>query len=177
MKHTTFYLLLFLMLFSFTSCEKLDDLLTFDVKDSTTFTIPSVTGINAPISIPAPTIKSSSTNAFKNNNTNASLVKNVTLKELTLNLESPATRTFNFLKSIEIYISATGEKEVLLASIHDIPSSVGKILNLVPSGNKLDVYIKKESYNIRTVVEVREIPGEDITVKADLVFQVTANTL
>lgn len=159
------------------SCDKLDELLTFDVKDSGTFTIPSYTGISAPVSIPVPTITSSASKTFENNNTHASLVKNVKLKELQLNIESPQSKTFKFLKSIEIYISAEGENEVMLASIYDIPVTIGSELILDPTGNNLDTFIKKESYSLRTVVEIREIPGQDITVRSDMVFQVTANAL
>ncbi len=166
-----------LIMVSLLSCDKLDQLLTFDVKDSVTFTIPSSTGINLPINIPVPTIESSASSTFKNNNTHASLVKNVALKELKLNLIDPENKTFKFLKSIEIYISAVGEKEVLLASTYDIPVSIGNTLTLSPSGNKLDAYLKKESYTIRNVVEIREVPGGNITIKADMVFQVTADPL
>lgn len=172
-----FWFLSFFLIATLFSCEKVKELLTFEVHDSAVFTIPSLTGINSPLSIPVPPIKSSSSQAFENNNTKASLVKDVVLKELTLHITDPEDKTFKFLKSLEIYITADGEKEILLASKYNIQESSGQTLSLDPTGSKLDPYLKKDSYSIRTVVEVREIPGEDVTVQADLVFRVTADPI
>lgn len=158
------------------SCDKIDKLLTFNVSDTAVFTIPSSTGINLPLSIPVPTITSSASKTFENNNTHASLVKNVVLQDLKLTIQNPSSKTFKFLKSIEIYISAPGEKEVLLATLYDIPTTAGNSISLNSAENKLDAYLKKDSYSISTLVEVREVPGENVTVKADMRFSVTANT-
>ncbi|MDQ3393441.1 MAG: hypothetical protein M3512_04935 [Bacteroidota bacterium] len=177
MKNKIVFIPILLLIITLLSCDKLDQLLTFDVKDSATFTIPSSTAINLPINIPVPTIQSSASSTFKNNNTNASLVKDVFLKDLTLNLTDPDDMTFRFLKSITIFISAAAEKEVILASITDIPLTTGNTLTLTPSGSKLDVFLKKDSYNIRNVVEIREVPKSSITIRADMVFQVTADPL
>lgn len=160
-----------------TGCDKIDDLLTFNFKDSTTFTIPSVTGIDSPVNIPVPPIKSSSSEEFENNNTKASLVKDVILKELTLEIEDPQGKGFGFLKSIEIFISTEETAEVMLASKYNIPDDQGDILVLDPSGAKLDEYIKSDFYNLRTEVKVKEIPGQEVTVKADMTFRVTADPL
>ena len=175
MKNLSKYLAGALLIFF--SCEKIENLLTFDVKDSTEFTIPSFTGINSPLSIPVPPVRSSSNQAFENNNTNANLVKDVSLKKLNLQIIAPEEKSFKFLKSVEIYISAEGEEEIMLASKYDIPTAIGNSLDLETTNHKLDAYIKKDSYDIRTVVEVREIPGQDVTVKADMTFKVTADPL
>lgn len=159
------------------SCEQIENLLTFEIEDSIEFTIPSATVINSPISVPTPPIQSSSTQTFENNNTKASLVKNVSLKELNLKIIDPETKTFKFIKSIEIYISAEDVAEVLLASKYDIPEDVGNTLMLDTSGEKLDDFIKKGQYDIRTVVQVKEIPGQDVTVNAKMVYKVTADPL
>ena len=163
--------------FLITSCKKVEDLLTFKVHDSSSFTIPSITGIDSPVSIPVPPVESNSQQTFENNNTAASLVKNVVLENLTLTITDPAAKTFQFLKSIKIYISADGEQEILLAHKDNIPAEINSVLEMDPEGNKLDPYIKKDTYNLRTVVEVKEIPGQDVTVRADMVLRVTADPL
>lgn len=159
------------------SCEQINDLLTFEIKDSTEFTIPSFTVVSSPISIPVPPIESSSSQAFENSNTNASLVKDVLLKELNLEILDPEAKSFGFLESIAIYIAAEDVDEVLLASKYDIPEDVGSTIMLDTSGEKLDEYIKRGNYTLRTVVKVKEVPGEDVTVNAEMVFKVTADPL
>lgn len=176
MKNTIAAVLIFFLILPF-SCKQIEDLLTFEIKDSAQFTIPSFSVVNSPISIPVPPVESSSTQTFENSNTNASLVKDVILKELNLEIIDPQTKSFNFLQSIEIYIAAEDIDEVLLASKYDIPENVGNTLILDTSGEKLDEFIKKGRYTLRTVVQVKEVPGEDVTVKADMVFKVTADPL
>ncbi len=176
MKKNSVVLFIVLSIFA-ASCEQIENLLTFEIEDTIEFTIPSSTVINSPISIPTPPIQSSSTQTFENNNTNASLVKNVSLKDLNLKILKPETKTFRFIQSIEIYISAEDVEEVLLASKYNIPENVGNTLILDTSGEKLDNYIKKGQYDIRTVVQVKEIPGQDVTVDAKMVFKVTADPL
>lgn|SRR5690606_3151108 len=168
--------LIFILLLC-SGCDKIEDLLTFEVRDTTTFTIPSITGINSPIEIPVPPIESSSSEDFENNNTEAALVKDVILKELSLEIIDPEDKGFGFIKSIEIYISTKDEAEVMLASKYNIPVDQGNTLVLDPSGAKLDPYLKSDLYNLRTSVQVKEIPGRDITVEAGMTFRVTADPL
>lgn len=176
MKNTIATLIIFLSVFTF-SCKQIEDLLSFEIKDSTEFTIPSFSVVSSPINIPVPPVESSSSQTFENSNTNASLVKDVILKELSLEIIDPQTKSFSFLQSIEIYIAAEDVAEVLLASKYDIPENVGNTLILETSGERLDEFIKKGRYTLRTVVQVKEVPGEDVTVKAEMVFKVTADPL
>ena len=102
-------LFLFLISLSILSCKKTHDLFTFDVNDTSNFTIESQYGINLPFSVPTPDINTSSEKEFENNNTKASLVKEIILKKLTLTITSPDGETFKFLKNITLYISADDE--------------------------------------------------------------------
>jgi hypothetical protein len=46
---------------------------------------------------------------------------------------------------------------------------------LTPTSEKLDKYIKASSYKLRTEAVIKESLTTDITVKADMKFQVTAD--
>lgn len=157
-------------------CEKVDELLTFSLNNEVTMQIPASTLLDLPVSIPTPDVTTNSQQTFQNNKTKASLVKDVKLREIKLTITAPASKTFSFLKSIHIYISSGQNDEKLLASLDDIPANVNNI-TLTPTGEKLDQYIKASSYKLRTSIVTRETLTQDVEVRADLKFTVTAAPL
>lgn len=166
----------FVCLFAFYGCKEVDDLLTFTISDQVTMTVPSNSPFNLPVEIATPDVTTNSSQKFANNNTQASLVKDVKLQELIMSIQSPAGKTFSFLKSIQIYISTTSGNEILLASLDNIPTSVTSI-SLTPTREKLDTYAKASSYKLRTSIVTRETLTQSIDLKTDLKFRVTAAPL
>lgn len=156
------------------SCSVVDQLLTFTISDQTTITIETGFPIGTAISIITPEVTTNSSAEFENNNTKANLVKDVKLKELTLTLTDPANKTFSFLKSIHIYISTDANDEIELAYKEDI-NSTSNTLTLTTTTEKLDKYIKASSYKLRTKAVTKETIAQDITLKADMKFRVTAD--
>jgi hypothetical protein len=158
------------------SCDKLDELLTFTVTDHTTITIEGNSVMDLPLQLPTPDVTSSANQEFSNNNTRADLVKDVKLTEMTMEVTSPEGKTFSFLKSIEIYISTDGSDKVLLASQTSIPETA-TLVQLETSGEKLDKYLKAESYRLHTTVVTREAFASSIEIELGLKFRVTADPL
>ncbi|TRX37459.1 hypothetical protein FNW52_05715 [Flavobacterium sp. ZT3R18] len=156
------------------SCSEVDKLLTFTISNQTTFKINSGLPINSPFEVATPDVTSNSTSEFKNNNTNVDLVKDVKLQELKLSITSPTDKTFSFLKSVHLFISTTVDDEIELAYQDNINATTNT-LNLTCTDQKLDKYIKASSYKIRTKVTTRETVTQDIAVKADMKFRVTAD--
>lgn len=138
--------------------------------------IPSNSPLNLPFEMATPDVATNSSQTFANNNTEASLVKDVKLQELKLTITSPAGKTFNFLKSIQVYISTNANNEILLASLEDVPANVSTI-SLTPTQQKLDAYAKASSYNLRTAIVTRETVTQTVEMDADLKFRVTAAPL
>jgi hypothetical protein len=170
------YLLWLIAFFHLSSgCKVVENLLTFRIDNDASMTIPSAVGINTPLSIPTPEVSSQASQTFKNNNTDINKVKNVILERLNLTTTSPNQATFQFLKSIKIYISAPGLEEKLLASKMDIPTTVGNTLELETTSDAMDTYLKKETYSLRTEVVTRQVVGYETTIKAAMTFKVTAN--
>jgi hypothetical protein len=157
------------------SCNKIDDLLTFTVTDHSTITIENNT-INLPFELPTPEITSTAKQEFQNNNTRADLVKDVKLSELTMQIESPAGKTFSFLKSIHIYISTDGTDKVLLAYHENIPATATTV-ELITSDEKLDKYVKADSYKLHTTVVTKETLTQSVDIGLTLKFRVTADPL
>lgn len=158
------------------ACEEVDKLLTFHISDRTSITIESsASPILLPIQIPTPEVTSNSQQQYENNNTTASLVKDVKLEQLKLTITDPPSQTFGFLKTIRIYISSDESPEIELASAENIAAN-SNIVELVPTTEKLDTYIKASSYNLRTEVTTDETFTESVDVQVDLKFAVTADT-
>ena len=156
------------------SCNELDKLLTFTISNQTTFKVNSGFLVNSPAEIATPDVTTNSSAEFKNNNTSVELVKDVQLKEVRLTIADPTNKTFSFLKSVHMYISTTADDEVELGYQDNI-SSTSNTITLTCTTQKLDKYIKASSYKIRTKLTTKETVTQDVTVKADMSFQVTAN--
>jgi hypothetical protein len=175
MKHGS-YILLVILFLSFFSCDEIEKLLTFYVEDETTFTVASAAPLNLPFEIATPDVATNSSQQFENNNTRADLVKEIKLTQLDLSITSPSGKTFSFLKSIHIYISTDNADEIELAYADNIPANASEI-QLTPTKNRLDAYVKASSYKLRTEVVTRETVTEDVDIKTNLKFRVTADPL
>jgi hypothetical protein len=170
--------ILAILLVSFVTfnCEKIVDLITFTISNEVTIQIPSSTALNLPVGIPTPDVTTDSEQTFENHNTRASLVKDVKLSEVKLTITNPQGRTFSFLKSIHIYISTGQNNEILLAHLEEVPANVNNIV-LIPTKERLDEYVKAASYKLRTSIVHDEMLTQDVDVRADLKFKVTAAPL
>jgi hypothetical protein len=155
------------------SCKKIDQLLTFTISNEDSLTIPATSPLNLPISFLSPNNTTNSSEAFANNNTDANHVKNIYLKNLQLTITSPAGQNFNFLQSINIYISTDSSNEILLAFLNNIPQNVTTI-TLTPTQAALDAYVKATAYNLRTEVTTDQNLSQNVNIIADSKFQVTA---
>ncbi|GAB3231657.1 hypothetical protein GCM10027346_18290 [Hymenobacter seoulensis] len=176
MKKILFLAPLLLVLAVLSSCDKLDKLLTFYIEDSQSVKIASnfPFGQFAPLS-PIP-VTTRSDEKFKNENTSANLVKDVKLDRLTLTITDPNAENFDFLQGINIYISTEQSDKILLASLDNVPMGVNT-LQLTPTSEKLDKYVKANSYTLSTEAKIRKPISRDITIRTDTRFKVTADPL
>lgn len=173
MKSKSIALILLLSLL-LTSCDAVDDLLSFTISNEASIKIKSTSPLNLPTEIVTPDVTTNSSAEFENNKTKASLVKDVKIRSLKLSISDPSDKTFTFLKSIHLYISTSNSEEIELAYQDNINSSSNTI-DLICTDKRLDQYIKADSYKIRTQVTLKETLTKDVTVKADMKFRVTAD--
>lgn len=171
---TKIYLSVVTLMLLITSCNAIDDLLTFTIDNQTTFKISSGFPIGTAFSVITPDVPTNSSSTFENNNTKADLVKNVKISELKLTITNPTDKSFSFLKSVRLFISTDANDEIELAYLENINSTTNT-LNLICTDQSLDKYIKASSYKIRTEAVLKESIAQDITVKADMKFRVTAD--
>jgi hypothetical protein len=157
------------------ACEKVEDLLRFKINNETRFTVPSAIGLNLPTMLPTPDVTTNASQTFQNNNTDVNKVKDIRLESLVLSITSPAGATFAPVKSVRLYISAPGVEEKLLASKENIPADVGSTLSLDVTREKMDAFVKRESFQVRTEVVTRQAVFQDTDVTAKMIFGVTAD--
>lgn len=174
-------LLVLALLLGTVGCKKIAELLTFQVNDSTTFQLPASGplpgGVAGPfVTLPGVTVSSTSNSTLQSNGTSAEYIKDVTLDRLALTVTDPAGQNFDFVKGIVISIAsdAAGTNKVLLASLNPVPTGQTTI-NLTPSGQKLDAYLRSGSYTLFTTVEMTQLGlSRATTVRADSRFNVKA---
>jgi hypothetical protein len=168
-------LLACLLLVSF-SCKEVDKLLTFTISHSTIFRVEKTFPVSVPLQIATPDITTDSEESFSSHDTRADLVKDIKLDRLDLTAVNPAGRNFNFLKSVKVFMSTTSTNELLIASNEDVPADV-TIVELTPTTQKLDDYIKASSYKLRTEIVTREAVTQDVDIRVSMDFKVTADPL
>jgi hypothetical protein len=171
---TKIFLAIAILLLAATSCNVIDDLLTFTIDNETSIKIDSTLPVGTAFTIITPEVTTNSSATFENNKTKADLVKDVKISELKLTITKPSNKSFSFLKSIRLFISTDANDEIELAFLEDI-NSTATTLNLTCTTAKLDKYVKAPSYTIRTRAVIKETLTEDITVKANMKFRVTAD--
>ncbi len=160
------------------SCKKILDLLEFNVEDSQTLTVPATLPVGTFFALPPVAVSSTSKTTYANNKTSADYVQDVRLDRLTLTIPSPQGQTFDFLRRIEVYISsdANNTNQVLLASLNLVPTGATSI-QLTPADQKLDLYLRADSYTLTTKVEVTQPLTQAVTLRADTRFKVKAKPL
>lgn len=168
--------LAFLLPVLFSSCGVVDKLTTFEIDYTVNVEIPEDNVITLPLDIISPRKQTESNVKFQNNDTRADLIENITLKTLTLTIESPENGNFDFLESIQIFIQSDGLPEVEVANRSSVPNG-SMTLNLETFDGDLSEYVKAESFNIRVKVFQDDSIDETLDVRSDLTFKVKAQLL
>ena len=153
-----------------TSCKKYKE---FNVASSSSFTVPSNNSlINLPMEIVTPESTSNIQTQVETEGSSSKLIDHVTLTSFNLTITNPSNANFNFLNSVEVYLSSPNQPEILLASQYDIPENNATQLILNPSGEDLKEYVKETNLTIRTKVVTDKVVNYDLTVKTNEIFLV-----
>ncbi len=168
--------ILFVIL-SINSCKKVDKLTQFHINYNSSIVIPKTLGIDLPINVITPDINTESTSDFESNNTLKSLIQEVYPTEITLTITSPEGANFDFLKNIEISISADGLSEKKIAWLNDIPKTGLTEIALELSSDNLKEYILKDSFKLKTSTTTRELVSHDTDMDIHTRFFVNASIL
>lgn len=174
-KKISIWLIAVLLIFN-AGCKRDKLTIAFNITDSFDFTFNSGGIINLPFDILTPDITTNSESEFEQNDTRADKIKEIKLNELRMSITSPDGKTFSFLKSLEVFISAEGLPEKLVAYAYDI-NSTASVLNLDCSNENLADYIKKANYKVRVKTVCRETTSQNVDVNCFVLFRVKAAPL
>jgi len=170
MKHLIYTVFVFTAV-GLAGCKKL---VSFKMDFDDTVTIPANSIINFPIDIVAQENTTNSEQQFSNNGTGTNLISKVVLNRMDLSIKNPTTANFNFLKSVQIYLSSPGLPEVLIAHREDIPATGLQELPLTCENTDLKDYIKKATYSVRVKAVTDEALTQNTDVNVHSQFQVDA---
>ena len=165
------------LLLSFYSCKEVDKLTQFNMDYTSETTIPATFGINIPIDIWTPNIPTNSETEFESNNTAKNLIELIVMTKMSMTITSPSDASFDFLKEIEIYISADGVEEKKVAWLEDIPQTGLKFVELETSIEDLKEYIKADKYKLNTKTVTRQFISQDTDIEIKNTFFVDAKIL
>lgn len=166
--------LLFVLLITFAGCKALKKLTQFYVSYNTSVTVPSSLGIGSPVSFATPDVTTNSSQEFSGHNTDKNLINTINIEEMKLTIASPNTQTFDFMKDIEIYMSAGSLPKIMIASMYNIPQTGLTTLQLNVVGDDLKQYIIQDTIKISVKVTTRETVAQDTKIDAQSKFLVKA---
>lgn len=157
------------------TCKKIRKLKEFDLNYSEEIVIPAnSTIVNLPFNINSPETTTNSSAEYKNEGTSGKLVESVVLSKLVFTIQSPASGNFNFLNSIEIYLSSPNNTEILVASKYNIPETGLTQLYMDVSTSNLKNFLQDESYNLRVKTTTDQTITSDMTIRSAETFHVKA---
>lgn len=159
--------------------ELLDIPFSFSMKND--FTLPGAGVViqvkDTAVSVKSDNIVNTIPDEFKKNNADINKVKSISIEGVELTIKSPAGQTFNFMKSIEVYLGADGMPETLIASKEGINtiSPTPTSLSLDSKNANIIAYIKNPTYYIRTKTTIVKTYEKDIVIGSEIKLKAVAN--
>jgi len=99
------------------------------------------------------------------------------LSSMQVQILSPSTENFDFLDSIQIYISAANQPEVLVAYQYSVPKGQTTLSLAVPSGLNLKNYFIQDTMYFRVNSHINAVPASGTTLNIASSFNLVANPL
>lgn len=159
------------------SCKKVSELTKFNLKYNTETTIEAGIGASLPFDIYTPDIPTQTEDEFEGHNTGKNLIQSIQLKQLKLSVISPEDQNFDFLKSIEVYISTGEEPEIKAAWKNELPDAAVREIVLDCSNADLKPYLMSDKYKLRLKTTTDKVLNKDVKINISSTFQVDANVL
>jgi hypothetical protein len=158
-------------------CKQLHKFTQFYMDYNASYTYSAGLPINLPVTLNTPDVTTNAEQQFAINDTRKDLIESILVKQLTLSITSPSGQTFAFLKSVEVYIAASGLPEVRVAHKENIPDNIGAQFDLDLDDVELEEYIKADTFKLRVVSTTDQITTSNIEVNIYSKFFVDAKIL
>lgn len=157
-------------------CKK-EGFTKFNLDYESTVVIQSGIGVSIPFTVNTPSIATNSESELEVNDTRKEKVQHITLTSLSLEITSPSGQEFDFLEDIELYISADGVDEEILAYVYNMENIVGSAISLTCLQNDFQEHIKKDKFTLRVRTVSDEFNLHDVEIKIKSTFLVDAKLI
>ena len=158
-----------------TSCKKIGKIKEFDLNYSEEIVVPaSNTFVNLPFNLNSQEVATNSSAEYKNEGTSSKLIESVYMTKLIFTVKSPSSGNFDFLNSIEIYLSSPNNNEILVASKYDIPEDGSTQIAMNINSLNLKNFLQDETYKLRVKTVTDKTLLSDMTFLSDETFHVKA---
>lgn len=168
-------------------CKKVKDLATIsvDIPYTQNVTIPQTVGYTAGVTIPGGltvalpqvAVATNSKDYIAQYHTSSDKIIKVGLKGLTVRIVSPAGTNFDFLDNIELYLSAPGQPEKLVASQYNVPKGQTSLSLTTASDVNLKDYFLQDNMYFRETIRINATPPENTELEIKSIFNLVANPL
>lgn len=149
----------------------------FDMDYEASIVIENGLGVSMPFSFMTPDIETNAESEFEVNDTRKDKIETIKLTSLNLEITSPNGQEFDFLEDIELFISADGLDEILLAYVYNMENSVGNTIALSCSQSDFQEYIKQDKFKLRIRTISDEYNLNDVQIKIKGKFLVDAKLI
>jgi hypothetical protein len=169
------FLLAISSLLYFTRCDKIEDLITFELDYTDSISVPPFPLTDTLIGFFTPETSTGIQDALFSNGSTRDLLKTVSLQELSIAITNNTSINLSAIKMIEIWIKANNEPKKKIAFNNNVPESTGKTLELETIGDNIKEYLSKENYQLRIDFELRDPLTEALDLEIVSVFEITAD--
>lgn len=158
-------LVLLLIISTAFGCKKFDKKTQFEFDIVQEITIPSAIGVQSPFNIPTNDVNTNIDHQLEINDKRKDKIEHIYLTQLTSEIISPSSQTFNFLKSITIKIKAEGLDQIKIAEATNLSNENLQTIE-IPVIEDLDLseYIKKAQIDINADVTTDESIFQDVKI-------------
>ncbi len=170
----------------FVSCKKSDVKVDISYTSSltSTFTMPKLTDQeksvpDSLVSFTTPSMTNTVLDELKNHSIDLDHLKSISIQGIQLAIQSPSTQNFSFLKTIKVYLGATGVGETLIGSKDNINtiSPAPATLDLSVANADVTAYLKSATYYLKVETTLVKTYTQDIDVLSTIQYKVVASPL
>lgn len=132
-------------------------------------------GLDLPF--PAITVATNAQQYFDQYHASSKNVVSVYLSSLNMQVIAPPNQYFDFLDTIQFFISTETQPEVLVAYAYNIPKLQQAIMLTVVPGLDLKNYFVQDSMTVRLNAHINAVPASGTQLQINGQFRCTANPL
>ncbi len=173
---------------SLSACQKVKNLanIGFDIPYSQSETLPNVPGYTYGMQLPAggvelpfppATVATNAQHYFDQYHASSKNIVSAALTSMSMQITAPAGQYFDFLDTIELYVSTESQPEVLVAYAYNIPKGQTTLDLTTMPGLNLKNYFVQDSIIVRLNAHINAVPAPGTTVQLSGKFHIVANPL